>query len=108
MSVLFLVVLFVPLLIYLGDGKWREAIVYCLVIGFAQDPLRKIAPNQPALYVGLVLIGILLTSVILYNRIGQVSLPQLFSGQQQLISVVNLFLALLVLQTINSLLTLSS
>jgi len=108
MNVLLLVVLFIPLLIYLGDGKWREAVVYCVVIGFAQDPLRKIAPNQPALYVGLVLIGILLTAVILYNRIGQINLPQLFSGQQQLISVVNLFVALLILQTLNSLLTLSS
>jgi hypothetical protein len=108
MNVLFLLVLFVPLLIYLGDGKWRESLVYCLVIGFAQDPLRKIAPNQPVAYVGLVLVGILLTAVILYNRIGRVSLPQLFSGQQQLITAVNLFLALLVLQTLNSFLGLSS
>ncbi len=108
MNVLFLLVLFVPLLIYLGDGKWREAVVYCLVIGFVQDPLRKIAPNQPALYVGLVLLGIVLTAVFLYNRIGHINLPQLFNGQQQLISTVNLFLALLVLQTFNSLLTLNS
>jgi hypothetical protein len=108
MNVLFLLVLFLPLLIYLGDGKWRASVVYCLVIGYAQDPLRKIAPNQPALYVGLVLVGIVLTAWILYNRIGRVSLPQLFSGQQQLISAVNLFLALLVLQTLNSFLGLSS
>jgi hypothetical protein len=108
MNVLFLLVLFLPLLIYLGDGKWRESVVYCLVIGFVQDPLRKIAPNQPVLYVGLVLFGIVLTAVILYNRIGRVSLPQLFSGQEQLITAVNLFMGLLVLQTLNSFLGLSS
>jgi hypothetical protein len=33
---------------------WRRGLVMCLVVGIAQDPLRKLAPGQPVYYVVLV------------------------------------------------------
>lgn len=33
---------------------WRKGLVMCVVVGIAQDPLRKLAPNQPVYYVVLV------------------------------------------------------
>jgi hypothetical protein len=33
---------------------WRKGLMLCVLIGVAQDPLRKLAPNQPVYYVLLV------------------------------------------------------
>ncbi len=33
---------------------WRKGLALCVLIGIAQDPLRKLAPNQPIYYVVLV------------------------------------------------------
>jgi hypothetical protein len=33
---------------------WRQGLVMCVLIGIAQDPLRKLAPQQPVYYVVLV------------------------------------------------------
>lgn len=100
MTTLLLLVLFLPLLLFLADGNWRNALLYSVVIGFLQDPLRKITPDQPSLYVGLVLIGIGLTASLLYSRIGRLALNPLFSNDRRLIGVVEVFLGLLVLQTL--------
>ncbi|MFZ9620910.1 MAG: hypothetical protein ACO289_06885 [Prochlorococcaceae cyanobacterium] len=39
------------------QGQWRQALLLTLVVGFVQDPLRKVLPGQPALLVGLVLVA---------------------------------------------------
>jgi hypothetical protein len=36
---------------------WRKGLVMCVVMGIAQDPLRKLAPGQPVFYV--VLVGVI-------------------------------------------------
>jgi hypothetical protein len=33
---------------------WRKGMLLCVLVGIAQDPLRKLAPNQPVYYVLLV------------------------------------------------------
>ena len=107
-TTLLLILLLLPLGIFLADGNWRDSLLYSVVIGFLQDPLRKITPDQPALYVGLVLIGMVLTAGLLYSRLGRLNLEPLFSGDRQLIGVVEIFLALLLIQTVNSFLTIGS
>jgi hypothetical protein len=37
-----------------GLFDWRRGLVACLVVGFLQDPLRKITPGQPVAFVVLV------------------------------------------------------
>lgn len=105
---LLLILLLLPLAIFLADGNWRDSLLYSVVIGFLQDPLRKITPDQPALYVGLVLVGMVLTAVLLYSRIGRLNLDPLFSGDRQLVGVVEIFLTLLLIQTLNSFLSIGS
>lgn len=105
---LLLILLLLPLAVLLADGNWRASLLYSVVIGFLQDPLRKITPDQPALYVGLVLVGMVLTALVLYSRIGRLNLDPLFSGDRQLIGIVEIFLALLLIQTLNSFLTVGS
>lgn len=105
---LLLILLLLPLAVLLADGNWRASLLYSVVIGFLQDPLRKITPEQPALYVGLVLVGMVLTALVLYSRIGRLNLEPLFSGDRQLIGIVEIFLALLLIQTLNSFLTVGS
>lgn len=105
---LLLILLLLPLAIFLADGNWRDSLLYSVVIGFLQDPLRKITPDQPALYVGLVLIGMVLTALTLYSRIGRLNLEPLFSGDRQLVGVVEIFLTLLLIQTLNSFLSIGS
>lgn len=108
MNILLVLLLLLPLGIFLGEGKWRDALLYSVVIGFLQDPLRKITPDQPPFYVGLVLFGIFATASALYARIGRVNLVQLFNGNRQLVSAIELFLSLIVLQTMNSIFNLGS
>lgn len=105
---LLLLLLLMPLAFFLADGNWRDSLIYSVVIGFLQDPLRKITPDQPSLYVGLVLIGVVLTALLLYSRTGRLSLEALFSSDRQLIGVVQIFLVLLLLQSLNSFLNLGS
>ena len=106
--ILLLVLLLVPLGFFLSEGKWRESLLYSVVIGFLQDPLRKITPEQPAEFVLLALLGILLSAVVLFVRIGRINLVQMFSRDRTLISTIELFLALLALQTLNSALNIDS
>jgi hypothetical protein len=100
--ILSLLALFLPLLAFTNEANWRNALLYSIVIGFLQDPLRKIAPNQPAFYVGLVLVGITLSALLIYSRVGRLNLAMLFSGDRRLSSMVEVFLGLLLLQSVNS------
>jgi hypothetical protein len=100
--------LLLPLGFLLAEGRWRDGVLFSVVIGFLQDPLRKITPDQPGLFVGIVLVGISLTAITLYNRLGRLELPPLFSNDQRLIGVLEAFLALLALQTLNGLVQVGS
>ena len=108
MNVLLVLLLLLPLGLFVADGKWRQSLLYTTVIGFLQDPLRKITPNQPTLYVGFALVGILLTAITLYIRAGRINLVQLFNGDRRLVSAVELFFGLLGLQVLNSLFNVGS
>lgn len=37
--------------------KWRWALIVCVIVGLLQDPLRKITPGSPVIYVGFVAIA---------------------------------------------------
>jgi hypothetical protein len=38
----------------LSFSNWRSSLFLCVLVGLLQDPLRKLAPNQPAYFVVLV------------------------------------------------------
>ena len=103
-SLLLLVLLLLPLGLLFADGNWRGSLLYSVVIGFLRDPLRKLTPDQPALFVGLSLLGLLAGALILIQRVGGVNLSRLFSGYRWLIPLIQALAGLVALQSLVSLL----
>jgi hypothetical protein len=102
MMLLAMVALFAILVITLLDGDWRTGLVVTLMIGFLQDPLRKITPNQPSQLNGLVLIGFVLCTLVLLDRKRNFNLRTMFWTVPQIDSWVSMYFALIALQAVNS------
>jgi hypothetical protein len=102
MMLLAMVVLFAILVITLLDGDWRTGLVVTLMIGFLQDPLRKITPNQPSQLNGLVLIGFVLCTLVLLDRKRNFSLRTMFWTVPQMDDWVSMYFALIAVQAVNS------
>ncbi len=102
MTLLLLIVLFGVLAAVLLEGDWRSGLLVTLIIGFVQDPLRKITPDQPSYMVGLVLIGFALCGVVLLERTGRFNLRAMFWTVPRFDEWVTIYFALIGLQTLNS------
>ncbi len=99
-----LVLLFAALALVLLSGDWRLGLLLTVVIGFAQDPIRKLTPGQPGMYVGLVLVAFLACVLVLWlQRRGRFDLPLMFPATPALRRVLPVFMVLVVLQAIHSL-----
>ncbi|MEI7951210.1 MAG: hypothetical protein WCH37_00810 [Synechococcaceae cyanobacterium ELA182] len=103
MTTLVLIVLFSGLALLLADGNWRGGVIFSLLIGFLQDPLRKLTPGQPSLFVGLVLIAIASCCLVLLNRRDHFSIKTMFWGSPLLAEWAPIYLYLIVFQGLNSL-----
>jgi hypothetical protein len=68
MSTWLLVVLASGLVLLLIDGNWRDGLALSVLVGFLQDPIRKLTPGQPGLYVGLVLIAVACCALVLLEQ----------------------------------------
>ena len=102
---LFLVLLFAALALVLLGGDWRLGLLLTVVIGFAQDPIRKLTPGQPSTYVGLVLVSFLACALVLWRRRrGSFELPVMFPTTPLVRSVLTIFVGLIALQGVHSLL----
>ena len=100
----FLVLLFGALALVLLSGDWRLGLLLTVVIGFAQDPIRKLTPGQPSAYVGLVLVSFLLCLlVLLKQRRGRFGLSLMFPATPALSNLLFLYMGLIALQAIHSL-----
>jgi hypothetical protein len=102
MSTLVLIVLFSGLALLLADGNWRGGLIFSLVIGFLQDPLRKLTPGQPSLFVGLVLIAFGCCCLVLLDRRDHLSLRAMFWGTPLLAQWAPVYLVLIISQGLNS------
>ena len=54
---------------------WRKGIFVCILVGFLQDPIRKIVPGQPVYFV--VLVGIFVAATIIGAKMNRVPLKML-------------------------------
>ena len=103
MTLLFLVVMFGSLALVLLDGNWRAGLLITVVIGFLQDPLRKITPGQPSTLAGLVLIAFVLTILVIYEQNkGRIDLRSMFWTVPQVLEWIPLFFAVIAAQAMNS------
>jgi hypothetical protein len=103
MSSLFLVLMFGSLALVLLDGNWRAGLLITVVIGFLQDPIRKITPNQPSTFVGLVLIAFVLTILVIYEKKqGRIELRSMFWTVPEILEWIPIYFAVIAAQAMNS------
>ncbi len=81
---------------------WRQGMYMCVLMGIAQDPLRKLAPNQPVYYVGLV--GVVFAVAWLRAALVRVPLsPSAIGGWRENLKVpFTIFVALVLAQAFHS------
>jgi hypothetical protein len=94
--------LMVAVLVAFAD--WRKGLFICVLTGLLQDPLRKLAPDQPAyfvLFAGLVFAAALAGAYLSHVRLG----PRVIQGWGRYLRLpFGLFVAVIVLQGLHSLL----
>jgi len=104
LTTLLLALLLGSLALVLLSDDWRSGLLLTVVIGFAQDPLRKLTPGQPAFYVGLVLIAFVGSAFVLYQkRGGRLDLPLMFATNPNLTNWLSPLVLLLLFQSFNGL-----
>jgi hypothetical protein len=104
MTTFLLLLIFGLLAVPLSEGNWRTGLLVTVAIGFLQDPIRKITPNQPSLLVGLVMVAFALCSMVLLDRRGRIDLPAMLWTTPQLGDWLPIFYGLIALQSVNSIL----
>ncbi len=81
---------------------WRKGLFICVIIGVAQDPLRKLAPNQPVYYV--LLVGVIFGIAWIRAALVRVPLtPGIIHGWRQHLKVpFGVFVSLVLAQALHS------
>lgn len=83
-----------------GLFDWRRGLLLCLVVGFLQDPLRKITPGRPVAFVvlvGVVFVGCALGFLL---RRGAAGLRDFFAWHPGLRAPIALFAFVVALQSV--------
>jgi hypothetical protein len=83
-------------------AQWRLGLLLALATAILQDPLRKITPDQPVLFVGFV--GIVFAAACLGASVRGVPLTpnSIFGGYRRIAVPISLLLLLIILQAFNS------
>jgi hypothetical protein len=103
MTSLFLVLMFGSLAYVLLDGNWRAGLLITVVIGFLQDPIRKITPDQSSTFVGLVLLAFVLTILVIYEKKqGRIELRSMFWTVPEILEWIPIYFAVIAAQAMNS------
>jgi hypothetical protein len=103
MTSLFLILMFGSLALVLLDGNWRAGLLVTVVIGFLQDPIRKLTPNQPSTFVGLALIAFVLTILVIYEqKKGRIDLRSMFWTVPEILEWIPIYFAVIGAQSMNS------
>ena len=103
MTILIVVIILAALVLQLMEGNWRAAMMITFLLGFLQDPLRKLTPGQPAWMVGLVLVGFSLTAVAIYaERRGYLNVKAIVWTMPALGNWLPIYFSLIGFQALNS------
>ncbi len=100
--ILYLSVLFLLFFIVSSEYKWKGALLFTLVIGFLQDPIRKLSGVDSSYFGALALIFFLLTFISLKSSSRVWHLNIICWNNPQLLSLLSVFFYLLGMQTLNS------
>jgi hypothetical protein len=100
--------LFLVLLLLLLDGNWRYGLLVMVLIGFAQDPIRKLTPGQPALLVGMVLVAFAGCAFVMFESRGKADLKAMFWAAPEISEWIPIYFLLIILQAANGFLKFTS
>lgn len=79
---------------------WRRGLLACLLVGFAQDPLRKLVPGRPVAFVVAVAVCFAVCLVGLFATGERLALRRLFRWFPRLRPAATFFVLIVVIQTI--------
>lgn len=77
---------------------WRLGALMAVIIGFLQDPIRKLTPGEPVVLSAMVLVAMTLAAIFAISRLGLPSLHPLFPIDIRMVSAV--FIIVVVIQSI--------
>lgn len=78
---------------------WRRGLLLCLVVGFAQDPIRKLLPDRPVAMVMAVAVCFAACLAGLYLRGGRLGLQRLFQWYPRVQPAALLFVFVVIAQS---------
>jgi hypothetical protein len=97
-----LVLLFLGFIIIVSEYQWKGAILYTILAGFIQDPLRKLSEVDSSYFAAISLIFFLLTFLVLKSSQKRWNLNLICWLNPAIITFLPVFFYLLVLQSLNS------
>ncbi len=96
-------VMFALLAVVLADGNWRDGLLITVAVGFLQDPIRKLAPDQPSTLSGMVLVAFVLCLVVMFEKTnGQTGIRAMFWTTPAMQDWVPVYFGMIALQSGNS------
>ncbi|MEK6285236.1 MAG: hypothetical protein AABO57_05805 [Acidobacteriota bacterium] len=81
-------------------ANWRAGVSICLLVGFLQDPLRKLMPGEPVYFTALVGAPLLATLIGAHLRNVRISFRPVHSWSSVLRTPLNLFILLVGIQSV--------
>lgn len=103
MILLPLLLLLVFFVIIAGEYGWKGALLFTILAGFLQDPMRKISSIDSSYYAATSLVFFIFTFFILRSRFKEWDLELFCWPNPIIISLIPVFFYLLILQGLNSL-----
>jgi hypothetical protein len=98
--------LFIGIAICFGD--WRKGVFFCIIAGFLQDPIRKTVPDQPVYLSAMIAVFVFAAFLGAKMRVHQLNFKIIHSMKEFVRGPLNLFIALVLVQSIISFITTQS
>lgn len=96
LDILIAVILILPICY----AYWRVGIFVCIAAGFLQDPLRKLVPNEPVYYSVMVVVFVAATLLGVYRSGLRLTFAPIHNWNKVLRLPLNLFIGLVVVQSL--------
>jgi hypothetical protein len=83
--------------------NWRAGFMACILVGFAQEPLRKLQPTQPVWF--QIIVGLTFAAMVLgiFLNGQQMKMRFLYSGDTRLRTAWRMFVVVVILQALHTL-----
>lgn len=96
LDILIAVILILPICY----AYWRVGIFICIAVGFLQDPIRKLVPDEPVYYSVMVVVFVAATLLGIYRSGIRFTFAPIHNWNKALRLPLNLFIGLVVIQSL--------